>query len=287
LRELAIIIVYKPSKKNMVHSHIVPEVIRLFMLYVFLTLLCNLAYAEPPYSNCSDTSNYKGNITLFQNNLQDVFFSLRSNASVSKFYNASKGNDPDGVYSLYMCLDYVTNETCQTCITTAKEDILRRCPHTTEAVVWEEFCHLRFSNKNFFGQLNVAGNYIGLKNLQNISEPEQFKPVVKETLNNLTKRAASNLSANMYATGEVPFQDKTIYALVQCTRDLSADGCNSCLQRAITDVLTCCYFSVGARLPSPSCYLRYELYNFYNGSGASSSTNEQGRSKYLSTTLLS
>ncbi|XP_059436963.1 cysteine-rich receptor-like protein kinase 10 [Corylus avellana] len=270
----------------MIHSHIVRQVIRLFMLYVFLTLFCNLAYAQPPYSNCSGTSNYEGNITLFQNNLQDVLLSLPSNASVSKFYNTSKGNDPDGVYSLYMCLNYVTNETCQTCITTATKDILDRCSNTTEAVVWEEVCQMRFSNKNFFGQLNIAGNYIGLDNKQKIAEPELFKSVVNEILNNLTKRAAFNLSANMYATGEVPFQDKTIYALVQCTRDLSADGCNSCLQGAITDVLTCCYFSVGARLPSRSCYLRYELYNFYNGSGASSSTNEQGGSSGWTTWMM-
>jgi hypothetical protein len=271
----------------MIHSHIVPEVIRPFLLYVFLALLCNLAYADPPYFICSNNSNYAGNITLFQNNLQYVLSSLPSNASVSKFYNTSKGNnDPDGVYSLYMCIDYVTNETCQTCITTATQHILTLYPNTTEAVVWEEVCLLRFSNKNFFGQLNVTGNVLDLDNKKNISEPEQFKSVVKETLNTLTKRAAFNLSANMYATGEVrvPFQDDTIYALVQCTRDLSADGCNSCLQRAIADVLTCCYFSIGARLPSRSCFLRYELYDFY---GAPTSTNGQGGSKYLSTTLFS
>jgi hypothetical protein len=266
----------------MIYSHIVPKVVRPFLLYVFLALLCNLAYAEPPYYICSDTSNnYAGNFTLFQNNLQDVLPTLSSNAFVSKFYNTSKGNDPDGVYSLYMCLDYVTNETCRDCILAATQSISNHCPNTTEAVVWEEFCQLRFSNKNFFGQLNVTGNVLDLDNMQNISEPEQFKSVVKDTLTNLTKRAASNLSANMYATGEVPFQDKTIYALVQCTRDLSADWCNSCLQSAITDVLTCCYFSVGARLPSRSCYLRYELYNFYNASEAPSSTNAQGEGKYF------
>ncbi|XP_059439869.1 cysteine-rich receptor-like protein kinase 10 [Corylus avellana] len=268
----------------MIHAHIVPKVIGPFLLYVFLALLCNnLAYADPPYFICSNNSNYAGNITLFQNNLQDAIFSLSSNASVSKFYNTSKGNDPDGVYSLYMCLGYVPNETCQTCITTATQDILRLCPNTTEAVVWEEVCQLRFSNKNFFGQLNVTGNVLDLDNKKNISEPEQFKSVVKETLNTLTKRAAFNLSANLYATGEVAFEDNTIYALVQCTKDLSADGCNSCLQRAITDVLTCCYFSIGARLPSRSCFLRYELYNFYE---APTSTNGQGGSNGWKTWMM-
>jgi hypothetical protein len=124
----------------MIHSHIVPKVLTrpfmAFLLYVFLPLLCNLAYADPPYKICSDTSNnYVGNITLFQDNLQDVLSSLSSNASVSNFYNTSKGNYPDEVHSLYMCLDYVTNETCLKCITTATQDILNLCPNTAEAVV--------------------------------------------------------------------------------------------------------------------------------------------------------
>ncbi|KAG6695154.1 hypothetical protein I3842_09G082600 [Carya illinoinensis] len=180
-----------------------------------------------------------------------------------------------------MCLNYITNETCRDCIATAAQDILQVCPNTREAVVWEDECQLSYSNQNFFGQVNVTGNILGLDNKQNISQPEQFKSVVKETLNNLTTDAAAfNLSTKlMYATGEAAFEDKTIYALVQCTRDLSGDGCNSCLQTAITDVLNCCYFSIGARLLSRSCYLRYELYSFYGHTSKSpSSTNDQGAS---------
>ncbi|KAG7962787.1 hypothetical protein I3843_09G084100 [Carya illinoinensis] len=259
--------------------HISPRFIRLLTFSAFLTLLLwELAYADPPYSFCSNTSaNYRDD-SPFKNNLEQLLISLSSNASSSKFYNTSTGNDTDRVYGVHMCLDYVTNENCGKCIATATKDILKLCPYTREAVVWEELCQLRYSNQNFFGQVNVAGN-IPLDNKQNISQPEQFKSVVKETLNNLTTEAAAfNLSGKlMYATGEAAFVDKTIYALVQCTRDLSGDGCNSCLQRAITEVLNCCYFSMGARLLSRSCYLRYELYSFYGDTSKSpSSTNDQG-----------
>ncbi|KAG2688172.1 hypothetical protein I3760_09G082600 [Carya illinoinensis] len=262
------------------HPHISPKFIQLLTFSAFLALLpWDLAYADPPYSFCPNTSNYTDG-DQFQKNLNDVLHFLTSNASASKFYDSSTGNGTDHLYGAHMCLNYITNETCRDCIATAAQDILQVCPNTREAVVWEEVCQLRYSNQNFFGQVNVTGN-IGLDNQQNISQPEQFKSVVKETLNNLTTEASAfNLSAKlMYATGEAAFEDKTIYALVQCTRDLSGDGCNSCLQTAITDVLNCCYFSIGARLLSRSCYLRYELYSFYGDASKSpSSTNDQGAS---------
>jgi hypothetical protein len=103
-------------------------------------------------------------------------------------------------------------------------------------------------------------------------------------LNSLTKIASFNVSANMYATGEVPSEDKTIYALVQCARDLSANDCSRCLLSAIGDIPGCCYASIGARVMSRSCYLRYEFYPFYLGEKeqTKSSTNLGGKSKHFS-----
>nr|POE95238.1 cysteine-rich receptor-like protein kinase 25 [Quercus suber] len=233
------------------------------MLFVFLALPWDLAYADPPYYNCSYTGNYIVT-SPFQNNLNNILHSLSSNASISKFYNTSTGNGTDRVYFLYMCLDYVTNESCHDCITTASHDMLKLCPKPTEAVVWEEICLLRYSNKSFFGILDVTGNML-LDNEKFNSQPEEFKSIMNVTLNTLAYRAAFNLSANMYATGEAAVQDKTIYALVQCTRDLSANDCNLCLQSATADILRIYYYSVGARLLSRSCFLRYELYFFYGG----------------------
>ncbi|XP_050288716.1 cysteine-rich receptor-like protein kinase 10 [Quercus robur] len=258
----------------MVQFHIVPKVFQLHMLFVFLALLWDLAYADPPYPNCSNTGNYTVT-SSFQTNLNNILLSLSSNASISKFYNTSTGNDTDRVYGLYMCLDYVTNESCHDCITTASQDISKLCPSTTEAVVWEEICQLRYSKKSFFGILDVTGN-IPLDNQKNNSQPEVFKSIVNVTLNTLAYQAAFNLSANMYATGEAAFQDKTIYALVQCTRDLSAIDCNLCLQSATADILRVYYYSVGARLLSRSCFLRYELYSFYEGTSNSPGSSQMG-----------
>ncbi|KAH9796536.1 cysteine-rich receptor-like protein kinase 10 [Citrus sinensis] len=220
---------------------------------------------SPPYNTCSSSAADSGHAGAIYSNLKKVLISLALNASAAKFSDASSGNDSDRVYGLYMCLNYISNDTCNNCITTATKDITKLCPNKTDAIVWEEVCQLRYAYGNFFGQLDVSGN-IPKYNRKNISEPERYRSVVNNTLNNLTKLAAFDPSNEMYATGEVPFTNSdTLYALVQCTKDLSADDCDACLNKAIADILSCCYFSRGARLLSRSCYLRYELYAFYNG----------------------
>ncbi|CAL5408472.1 unnamed protein product [Camellia sinensis] len=74
----------------------------------------------------------------------------------------------------------------------------------------------------------------------------------------------------------VNFTDtETIYALVQCTTDLSPDDCKTCLETAISNTSTCCSKSRGARLFSRSCFLRYEFYAFYEDASKSSTENQR------------
>lgn len=252
----------------MIHFQGLVKPIPLLSLYL---LLAPLASADTPYQQCPNNTSYYANNSPFQKNLNNLLQSLPSNASASNFYNTTSGNYPDKVFGQYMCLNYVTNQSCQDCIVTASQAVITLCPNMKEAVVYEEVCQLRYSNRNFFGQLSVSDN-IGKANMKNISDPEKLNSVVNKTLHNLTKQAAFNLSAKMYAVGQVPYTDRTIYALVQCANDLSAGDCDICLQKAIEDILEMFYFSIGARLLSRSCYLRYEFYEFYNG-GTEAQTN--------------
>ncbi|KAI3456407.1 hypothetical protein Pfo_013070 [Paulownia fortunei] len=176
---------------------------------------------------------------------------------------------------------YSHEDECQRCTQTLlPQDIRKLCMYKYEAVVWEEYCMFRYSTQNFFGQLNVTGN-IPLSNVKNVSEPEQFRSVVNDTLHNLTKLAAFDPSFDMHSNGSKPFmQNSTLYAFVQCSRDLSPSDCNTCLETAIKEILDC-YYSRGARLLSRSCFLRYELYAFYEGASEfnDSKTNQNARPK--------
>ncbi|KAK7308141.1 hypothetical protein VNO77_41738 [Canavalia gladiata] len=238
-----------------------------------------VAFADPPYENCSKSSHV--NDSSFETTLISLLSFFSANSSIQKSYYTSYGSGPSRVYGMYMCLDYVSNESCQKCITTASEDICILCPHAKEAIVWEEVCQLRYSNNNFMGMLDVTGN-LGLCNEQNLTEPEKFQSAVNQILRSLTEVVSLNVSANKHATGEVPFEDKAIYALVQCSTDLSVNDCRKCLQSAIKDIPDCCYASIGARVLGRSCYLRYEFYPFYlgeTGTRGSTTGNNEGTSK--------
>ncbi|KAL6197988.1 hypothetical protein ACLB2K_027780 [Fragaria x ananassa] len=255
-----------------------------------MTLFFNFAcaaqpYDDPPYHVCSVvTDDFAGGST-FQENVKSILELLHSNASVSKLESASIGNAPDRVYALYMCLGFVSNDTCQKCIAQAQASIMGVCSMSKEAIVWLEACQLRYSNKNFSGRLDMS-NYILQVNKENITDPQMFKSVGNQTLTNLTMQVADNDSFpnKMYATGEVLHEDEKIYALVQCTTDLSGSDCDQCLRNATKEVLREYFFAMGARLLSRNCYLRYELYSFYDDATQAS---KGGNKFWLITTLVS
>lgn len=104
---------------------LVTKSFQILLLYFSIANLLDLAYADPPYRICSNKSNYTDN-SPFQNNLETLMASLSSNASVSKIFNTSTGIDPDRVYAQYMCLNYVRNESCRTCVAAASQEIRKQ-----------------------------------------------------------------------------------------------------------------------------------------------------------------
>ncbi|XP_048132214.1 cysteine-rich receptor-like protein kinase 15 [Rhodamnia argentea] len=247
---------------TMFRPRAVSRTILLLLFHCLLPGFRGPVLADIPETLCPDNGSHATN-SAYQDNLNELTSSMQKNASFSKFFEDSSGNYPNKIYGQYMCLDYVSNSTCQTCIAKGSEDLLKLCPNKTEAVVWEEFCQLRISSQEFFGRL-TEGNK-NQSNPENIPDPGKFGLVVNETLSFLARKAAFESPGTHYATKEKDFElgtNMTLYALAQCAKDLTADDCRKCLQEAIRNVRDCCYFSKGARVLSPSCYLRYELYNF-------------------------
>ncbi|KAL2495326.1 Cysteine-rich receptor-like protein kinase 10 [Forsythia ovata] len=229
-------------------------------------IIHDAAHPDPPFKLC-DTANFPTN-SPYRANLDKLLSSLSTYQSVPKFYNTSLGTDPYRLYNLFMCYDYANNDKCNTCLQVALQDIQKLCLYKFDAVVWNEDCLFRYSTENFFGKLNVTGN-IPLDNIRNVSDPERYRSVVNNTLYNLTKIAAFDPSADMHFAGSTPYMENSmnitaLHAFVQCSKDLSPNDCYACLETAINQILDL-YYSRGARLLSRSCFLRYELYNFVEG----------------------
>jgi len=240
-------------------------------LLSFLTLaIINLAQedANHLYHNCQNATTSTINST-YRVNLNLLLSSLASNATrnnTNGFYNTSFGQNTDQVYGLFICRGDLSNTVCQNCVTFATKDIVQRCPIGIASIVFYDACHLRYSNRNIFSKVNQSPAYYKW-NLQNITtEPQRFNNLVGAAVNDLAARAASAPpGAKKFAVNKTSFDAfQKIYSLAQCTPDLSSSDCNRCLSAAIARLPICCSSKIGGRVLFPSCYIHYEITEFYN-----------------------
>lgn len=130
--------------------------------------------------------------------------------------------------------------------------------------MWRDLCTLRYSNESIFG-IRADAPVSRLYNGYNVSSPVEFNEELTNLVDDLAGQAASGGSLVKVAAGsrKGPSPD-TIYALLQCTPDLSAEDCRGCLMGAAQDIRMCCSNQKGMRFFGPSCYFQYEVMMFYN-----------------------
>ncbi|CDP04889.1 unnamed protein product [Coffea canephora] len=227
-----------------------------------------LIYADAWCAN----SAYNPNSTvgrMYTDNLNFLLSILSSNASLASrngFYNFTAGHDPSNmVYGLFNCRGDVNPDTCGRCVANARGDILKTCWNRTTAFVWYDECLLRYSNESMFSRAD-QGIILYAWNTQNATDPDKFNQVLGDMLKEIASQAANDRSGKKFAVKEedyAPFQ-RRLYALGQCTPDLSRNDCENCLSNAISQIPTLCNNRQGCRVTFFSCNIRYELYKFYN-----------------------
>lgn len=109
-------------------------------------------------------------------------------------------------------------------------------------------------------------------NINNVSDEERFNEVLGNALDYLSSQAVMPENAGM-GKGRANFTPFVrLYALVQCTRDLSPSSCAQCLAIAVGEIPNYCNSKKGCRVLYSSCYARYELYPFFFPLGAAART---------------
>ncbi|XP_010247023.1 PREDICTED: cysteine-rich repeat secretory protein 38-like [Nelumbo nucifera] len=217
--------------------------------------------ADPLFHFCSKSGNFSAK-SPYEINLNKLMSSLSYKVVPSGFGLGSVGQAPDRANGLALCRGDVSSTDCKTCVSEAKTEILQRCPNDKEGIIWYDNCLLKYSNKDFFGNIDYKYKFY-MWNVQNVSNPASFNQKTKELLSHLTNEAYH--SPKLFATGEQKLGEaQTLYGLVQCTRDLSTTGCKKCLDEAISEISSCCDGKIGGRVVGGSCNFRYELYPFVN-----------------------
>ncbi|XP_021719626.1 cysteine-rich receptor-like protein kinase 10 isoform X1 [Chenopodium quinoa] len=240
-------------------------------LKIIITLLLHLiskSTSSPTYlyNFCSNTTIFATN-SKYHTNLNKLFKSLSSNATTNPagFDITSAGtNTSDTVYGLFLCRGDQNITACSDCVKTATTTDLPKsyCPNRKVAVIWYDECMLRYSNESLLGKMEQSPK-VFLTNTQNMTgDQTAFSDLLGNTMNSLAAETSNSKSGKKYATKVAKFTSlKTLYAMEQCTPDLSASDCNQCLTIAIGSLDV----KMGARVMQPSCFVRYETYPFYNG----------------------
>ncbi|KAF4350860.1 hypothetical protein F8388_008042 [Cannabis sativa] len=241
-------------------------------------LVCNIfllvakqATAQRPRYFYQFCQNSKGNYTLnstYQANLNHLLTTLPTsqNDNGYGFYNLSYGKGSDQVYAVGLCRGDTTTDFCRSCLKNSTQVLKDICPNQKEVIGGYDSCLiLRYSNRSMLGIPETTPRFC-LFNTENVSSSnvEEHFDNLSTLLNGLKSEAASGGSLRKYATGNAKAPGfLTIYALVQCTPDLSEQQCINCLNNVYEQIPTCCSGKVGCRVIVPSCSVRYEKDLFY------------------------
>lgn len=242
---------------------------RFFLLSLCIALRFPKSLPGYLYNYCPTDSNFTSD-SAYNSSLYLLLTSLASDAVATGYHNATTGRTPDQPHGLALCRGDASPAVCRTCLSTSVDDVRQRCPLGKSSTIWYDDCLLRYSDRSFFSAID-ASFPLYQYNGYNASDPAAFHRVLTNLVGVLVEEASGNASI-LFAAGwvSVPIANVSdVYALMQCTRDLSADDCGRCLRDAVANLSSCCYGQLGMKIYGQSCYFRYETYRFFDPSSGS------------------
>ncbi|WOK92536.1 hypothetical protein Cni_G01227 [Canna indica] len=222
-------------------------------LFIFLFLFLAPTVTDAIEEHGCGGGTYNSN-SSFNRNLGSLFSSLTSLSLINNSANATAGAGNDTAYGLYLCLGTLPGSNCQSCILTAIDGINQSCPGSRQGVIWYDSCELRYSDVNFFGVPDTAGRNLSNPFLQTSSN------VPYEVMSELVQVAPLKKPL-MFATNASTVYP--VFALAQCSADLSRDGCRTCLATSLAFIKSCCTRAKGWRFLARSCWIWYESTPFF------------------------
>ncbi|EAZ40165.1 hypothetical protein OsJ_24611 [Oryza sativa Japonica Group] len=233
--------------------------------------------AQPmPWHRCNTSSgNYTANST-YQSNIQYLATSLPAYASSSPslFASGSSGAPPDAIYALALCRGDTTNaSSCATCVAAAIQAAQKHCALVKTVAIYDDPCIVRFSNLVFpVSPPYNKGMFVAWDdNNVSAAAAAAFDAAFARLANATAEHAAAD-SVRRFATGEEAALAVAgevypkIYSLAQCTPDMSADACRSCLEDILVRMVpTYLAGRKGGRVLGVRCNFRFETYPFFFG----------------------
>ncbi|GFP91410.1 cysteine-rich repeat secretory protein 38 [Phtheirospermum japonicum] len=246
-----------------------PSVFWQSLLISSLVLIIPIAFSsiEDSYLAHNCLSSSRGEFTpgsAYQQSLLYLVDNLCANApKKAGFWNASWAEVPsERAYGLALCRGDVSPEDCKTCLTKATITVAKTyCPHSRGAIIWRDYCMLKYSDLDFLGKMNSITGYIAI--MGNVSD-SNFREAALGLMGNLSQTAIG-APHKFFANGTTALENRaTLYSMVQCTRDISADYCRGCLAIARAEISIRSMNNDSGQVVSASCNVRYDRLPFLN-----------------------
>ncbi|KAG2240443.1 hypothetical protein Bca52824_090761 [Brassica carinata] len=222
---------------------------------------------------CMDNDGHFRPNGTYDTNRRLILSSLPSNVTSQEglFFNGSVGQEPNRVYAIGMCIPGSTSDDCFDCIKTASDGLIQSCPNQTNAFTWPgdpTLCYVRYSNTSFLGSANLylPGVFTNTGDIN--SNLTEFRTIWDELVVGMinaasTAKGTPSSSNNHYKADVASLTAlENIYALMQCTPDLSSGDCDNCLRQSARDYQSCCGQKQGGVVMRPSCFFRWDLYTY-------------------------
>ncbi|EOA36489.1 hypothetical protein CARUB_v10011141mg [Capsella rubella] len=172
-------------------------------------------------------------------------------------------------YAKFQCRGDISESKCRSCLYTAFAGIRRLCPNMQGRKIWYDNCILDLSSTYTYDKIDYKHVFY-LHNAKDVSgDIKSFNKNTKALLYKLKEKASRKDQKRyrkdyLYAAGEESLGKMKLYAMAQCTRDLSFKNCSVCLDWIMAKLPRCCNGKQGGRVLNPNCNFRYELYPFVN-----------------------
>ncbi|KAK7405638.1 hypothetical protein VNO78_07195 [Psophocarpus tetragonolobus] len=211
-------------------------------------------------SNCQNNPQQSLS-SAYETNLKRLLEWATSDSATSKGYNSTRIGNKSPVYGHYDCRGDVGGYFCQFCVSNAAREVPRRCPNRVSAMVWYDYCILKYSNESFFGKIltNQSWLFLGTKNISNKAEIRKDEDFVRYLIRKATKETNQLYYMDYF---NLSFTQRR-YGMVQCCRDLTNEGCRQCLEAMLAQVSKCCGQKIGWFIWSGTCMIRYDDEMFY------------------------
>ncbi|GJW07707.1 cysteine-rich receptor-like protein kinase 26 [Tanacetum coccineum] len=176
------------------------------------------------------------------------------------------GQGMDRVYSVALCRGDINQDVCLRCLSDIIVEIQFRCPNNIYVSAIYETCLLTYNNDTLMGKTKMdSRGYVNVG--PNSTNIVSFHAALRPLLDKLRADASNGGPLMKFATGNTMGPDFTnIYALMQCTPDLSKRDCNVCLEDLSRNIPSFIGGKLRGRIVGSVCNLRYDERLFYNES---------------------